>query len=61
MEKKSLERSKLEQAVAYVMANWPALEIAVENHLGYSLGKEKARWLVQVTSDFMTTDQCGKR
>jgi len=54
------KRSKLEQAVACTMANWPALEIAVENHLGHSLGKEKARWLVKVTSDYMTTDECGK-
>ena len=50
----------LEQAVACIMANWPALEITVENYIGGSLGKEKAKWLIEVTSEFITTDECGK-
>ncbi len=53
-------KKTLEQAVACILADWPALEIAADNNVGGPLGREKARWLVQVTSEFMTTDECGK-
>ena len=48
-----------EQVVARIMANWPALQIAVDNSLGGELSREKAKWLVEVTSEFITGTDCG--
>lgn len=59
MAKEPATSTSFEQIVARVMADWSALQIAVDNSLGGELSKEKARWLVEVTSDFITKTDDG--
>ena len=40
-------------AVSKVMKEWQAFKIAVDNMFGGPLSKEKARWMEEVTVDFM--------
>lgn len=55
------EKVKLfEQAVLCVLAEWPALQIIVDNSLGGIVTKEKAKWLVTVTTDFIQLTDDGK-
>ena len=42
-----------EQAVSCVMADWPALQIIVDNCLGGAMTREKVKWLMSVTADFI--------
>ena len=49
------------QAVGCVLAGWPALQIAVENSFGGVLSKEKAEWLVEVTSKFIQETSYGRQ
>lgn len=49
----------LHEAVSCVMADWPALQIAVENSCGGASSKEKARWLMEVTLQFIQKTNNG--
>ena len=53
-------RPVFEQALALVLVDWPALQIAVENSFGGEFSKEKAKWLVQVTADFIRHTDHGE-
>ena len=48
------------QAVSCVMADWPALQIIVSNSLGGALTGEKAKWLVDVTANYVHHTENGK-
>lgn len=48
-----------EKAVSCALSQWPALQIAVENSFGGLVTKEKARWLAEVTTEFITTTDHG--
>ncbi len=52
----SSESGLFREAVSCVFSQWPALQIAVENSFGGGVTKEKARWLAEVTADFLLTD-----
>ena len=41
------------EATRCILAEWPALQIAVGNSFGGVSTKEKAKWLVEVTSEFV--------
>jgi hypothetical protein len=48
------------EALSCVLSQWPALQIAVENSFGGPVTKEKARWLAEVTSEFIRVTDHGK-
>ncbi len=49
-----------EHAVSCVLADWAALQIIVDNALGGTTTREKAKWLVTVTADFIHLTDNGK-
>ena len=56
-----MSRSLFRKAVCCALSEWPALQIAVENSFGGVLTKKKARWLTEVTADFLENNKgdCG--
>ena len=50
------------EAASCVIADWPAIHIIVDNSLGGVTTREKAKWLVTVTADFIqqTDDGMGR-
>lgn len=52
-----MSRSLFRKAVCCALSEWPALQIAVENSFGGVLTKKKARWLTEVTADFLENNK----
>lgn len=48
------------KAVSCALSEWPALQIAVENSFGGPATKEKARWLAEVTAEFIRATDHGQ-
>ena len=52
-------RRVFRRAVAGVLTDWPALQIAVENSFGGVESREKAEWLVEVIAEFIALTDDG--
>lgn len=56
----NMSRNQLfSEAVSCALSEWPAVQIAVENSFGGIVTNEKARWLAEVTAEFIKTTDHG--
>lgn len=46
----------LDRGVSLLVGGWHVLQVAVENSLGGPQSKEKAEWMVEVTTQYLTSN-----